>query len=97
MSPNELVIPAGISQIPAFDFDFPYEMNYAGIGMVCGHELTHGFDNLGSKFDKTGKFSNWWSEASAEGFANTSQCLVSQYSQYEVQQGTAVIFILTNN
>jgi len=86
-SPNELVILAGISQPPFFDVSFPKELNYGGIGEVCGHELTHGFDNSGRFFDKKGAIKNWWSNSSLEGFKNVSQCVVDQYSQYEVQPG----------
>ena len=57
---NEMVFPAGILQPPFFSKDFPAAMNYGGIGMVMGHELTHGFDDQGRKFDAQGKLTEWW-------------------------------------
>jgi len=87
ISPNELVVPAGIIQDPFFLVDFPPPMRFAGIGMVCGHELTHGFDNQGRHYDYTGKLHDWWSEDSAIHFQQKADCFVRQYSSYEVQPG----------
>lgn len=85
ISPNEIAVPAGIIQEPYFDISYPPAMNYAGIGMVYGHELTHGFDNQGRRFDSAGKLRNWWSENSARQYDIREKCFVDQYSQYEVQ------------
>src|SRR5262245_64633104 len=57
---NEMVFPAGILQRPFFDRAFPPPMNFGGIGMVMGHELTHGFDDQGRKFDPSGRLAEWW-------------------------------------
>ena len=59
---NEIVFPAGILQYPFFDKDADDAVNYGGIGMVIGHEMTHGFDDQGSQFDKDGNINNWWSK-----------------------------------
>jgi endothelin-converting enzyme/putative endopeptidase len=57
---NQMVFLAGILQPPFFDRSFPAPMNFGAIGMVMGHELTHGFDDQGRKFDKAGKLVEWW-------------------------------------
>ncbi|MBP7148830.1 MAG: M13 family metallopeptidase [Acidobacteria bacterium] len=87
---NEMVFPAGILQPPFFDREFPAPMNFGGIGMVMGHELTHGFDDTGRKFDKSGRLVEWWSPAVSQRFEDQAQCLVDQYSGYEVQPRIAV-------
>ncbi len=65
---NEIVFPAAILQPPFFDPNATDEMNYGGIGAVIGHEMTHGYDDQGSRFGPTGNFENWWTEADAKGF-----------------------------
>lgn len=87
ISPNEIAVPAGIIQEPYFDISYPPPMNYGGIGMVCGHELTHGFDNQGRKFDSQGKLRDWWSTQSSQQYDIRQKCFVNQYSQFEVQPG----------
>ncbi|XP_047126168.1 endothelin-converting enzyme homolog isoform X1 [Hydra vulgaris] len=84
---NEIVIPAGILQPPFFyTGDVPRSLSYGAIGSIIGHELTHGFDNTGRKFDKNGNIvKNWWSENSLEEFMERSKCFVDQYSNYKVQ------------
>jgi predicted metalloendopeptidase len=59
-------------------------MNFGSIGMVMGHELTHGFDNMGRLYDKHGNLDNWWEDESAKNFEEKAQCLVNQYNQYKV-------------
>ena len=59
-------------------------MNFGSIGMVMGHELTHGFDNMGRLYDKKGNLDNWWGNESAKNFEKKTQCLIDQYSQYKV-------------
>jgi len=84
---NEMVFPAGILQPPFFDRSHPMAMNYGGIGMVMGHELTHGFDDQGRKFDPTGKLSEWWEPAVSSNFEQRAKCVSDLYSTYEVQPG----------
>ena len=84
---NEIVFPAGILQAPFFDPDASDAENYGGIGVVIGHELTHGFDDQGSNFDENGNMVNWWTPEDAEAFAALTQGLVNQYSAVEVLPG----------
>lgn len=86
-SANEIVFPAGILQAPFFDAGFPRAMNFGAIGMVVGHELTHGFDDDGRKFDGTGKMHEWWAPEVAERFEERTACVVEQYNQYDVPGG----------
>ena len=84
---NEMVFPAGIMQRPFFHRDFPAPMNFGGIGMVMGHELTHGFDDQGRKFDGSGQMTEWWEPAVVKKFEEQAQCVEDLYSSYEVQPG----------
>lgn len=87
-SVNQIVFPAGILQPPFFHKDYLKALNYGGIGVVIGHELTHGFDDSGSKYDKDGNLHPWWSEETAAKFAERTQCLVDQYGSFEVKGET---------
>jgi predicted metalloendopeptidase len=82
---NEIVFPAGILQDPFFHRDFPAAMNFGGIGAVMGHELTHGFDDMGSKFDPEGRMEPWWAAEAIERFEDQTQCVEDLYSTYELQ------------
>jgi predicted metalloendopeptidase len=84
---NEMVFPAGILQRPFFDRAFPPPMNFGGIGMVMGHELTHGFDDQGRKFDASGRLSEWWAPEVATKFEERAKCVIDRYETYEVQPG----------
>ena len=84
---NEIVFPAGILQAPFFDPEASDAENYGGIGVVIGHELTHGFDDQGCNFDANGNFENWWAPEDAEKFKKLTQGLVEQYSEVEVLPG----------
>lgn len=84
---NEMVFPAGILQPPFFHRTFAMAMNFGGIGMVMGHELTHGFDDQGRKFDGDGRLRPWWSEDVAAKFEERAACVERQYASYEVQPG----------
>ena len=84
---NEIVFPAGILQAPFFDPQASDAENYGGIGVVIGHELTHGFDDQGSQFDPDGNMVNWWTAEDAEAFKTLTQGLVDQYSAVEVLPG----------
>ncbi|XP_036389931.1 membrane metallo-endopeptidase-like 1 [Megalops cyprinoides] len=79
---NQIVFPAGILQPPFFSKQQLQALNFGGIGMVIGHEITHGFDDNGRNFDKDGNMFNWWSNFSAEHFKDQSQCMVHQYGNF---------------
>ncbi|KAF5901062.1 membrane metallo-endopeptidase-like 1, partial [Clarias magur] len=79
---NQIVFPAGILQPPFFSEKQPQALNFGGIGMVIGHEITHGFDDHGRNFDKDGNMYNWWSNFSTEQFEEQSKCMVQQYGKF---------------
>ncbi|XP_070461064.1 membrane metallo-endopeptidase-like 1 isoform X1 [Equus przewalskii] len=79
---NQIVFPAGILQPPFFSKEQPQALNFGGIGMVIGHEITHGFDDNGRNFDKNGNMLDWWSNFSAEHFREQSECMIYQYGNY---------------
>ena len=81
---NEIVFPAAILQPPFFDPNADDALNYGGIGAVIGHEMTHGYDDQGSRFGPTGNFENWWTPADAKGFEGLTGKLVSQFNEYKV-------------
>lgn len=81
---NEIVFPAGILQAPFFDPESSDAENYGGIGVVIGHELTHGFDDQGSKFDAEGNMVNWWTPEDAKKFEELTKGLADQYSAVKV-------------
>lgn len=81
---NEMVFPAGILQPPFFAAGAPEAANAGAIGMVMGHELTHGFDDRGRLFDAQGNLRSWWSESSGKAFEEKAECVVEQYEQYKV-------------
>ncbi|MFN7967600.1 MAG: M13 family metallopeptidase [Acidobacteriota bacterium] len=82
---NEMAFPAGIMQAPFFDRDYSVAMNFGGMGMVMGHELTHGFDDDGRKFAGDGQLREWWAPAAAERYEARAQCVRVLYSSYQVQ------------
>jgi putative endopeptidase len=84
---NEIVFPAGILQPPFFDFKADDAVNYGGIGVVIGHEMTHGFDDSGAKYDAKGNLNNWWSEESANKFKERTNAVVKQFDGYETLPG----------
>ena len=88
---NEMVFPAGILQAPFFDKRFAAAVNHGSIGAVMGHELTHGFDDEGSKFDGSGNLRNWWSDATSKLFKEQTRCVVDQYSAYEAVPGVHLV------
>ena len=87
---NEIVFPAGILQPPFFRRDFPAAMNYGGVGAVMGHELTHGFDDQGRKFDGTGNMREWWAPQVAAAFEKQTACVEKAYAAFEVEPGVKV-------
>lgn len=84
---NEIVFPAGILQPPFYDPHRNDALNYGGIGAVIGHEMTHGFDDQGSKFDADGNLRNWWTPEDLKNFQQRAECIVKQFDGYEVQPG----------
>jgi predicted metalloendopeptidase len=87
---NEMAYPAGILQPPFFHRDFPAAMNYGAIGGGIGHELTHGFDDQGRKFDPKGRLQEWWEPEVADKFMAQAACVDEFFSGYEVEPGAAV-------
>ena len=84
---NEIVFPAAILQPPFFDFEADPAVNYGGIGAVIGHEIGHGFDDQGSKFDGDGVLANWWTDDDRAAFEKLGKALVDQYNAYEPLPG----------
>ncbi|MDE2490547.1 MAG: M13 family metallopeptidase [Elusimicrobia bacterium] len=84
---NEIVFPAGILQPPFFDRDGDPAANLGAIGVVIGHEMTHGFDDEGRRFDAKGNMRDWWTPEDAARFKEKTQCLVDQYGGYETIPG----------
>ncbi|KAM9443761.1 endothelin-converting enzyme 1 [Clarias gariepinus] len=83
---NEMVFPAGILQAPFYSHAWPKALNFGGIGVVMGHELTHAFDDQGREYDKDGNLRSWWKNTSVEAFKQQTQCLVEQYSNYSINK-----------
>jgi putative endopeptidase len=81
---NEIVFPAGILQYPYFDFQADDAINYGGIGMVIGHELTHAFDDQGAQYDKDGNVKNWWTKDDFTKFKAKTQQVIDLYSSFAV-------------
>jgi len=84
---NEIVFPAGIMQNPFFDSRYEDAVNYARMGAVIGHELTHGFDDQGSRYGADGNLENWWTKDDSIMFLQKTQKLIDQYNEYEVLDG----------
>jgi putative endopeptidase len=84
---NEIVFPAGILQPPFFNFQADDAINYGGIGAVIGHEISHGFDDQGSKSDAEGNLISWWTTEDRSKFEERANCVVDQFNGYEVQPG----------
>lgn len=82
---NEIVFPAGILQPPFYDPQADDAINYGGMGAVIGHEMTHGFDDQGAKFDADGNLKNWWTPEDLKNFQQRSQCVIDQFDSYVVE------------
>jgi putative endopeptidase len=87
---NQLTFPAAILQPPLFDPEADEVMNYGAIGAVIGHEMTHGYDDQGSRFGPTGNLENWWTPTDAKLFAARTDKLVEQFNEYEALPGLNV-------
>jgi putative endopeptidase len=79
---NEIVFPAGILQPPFFDKKMDDAVNFGGIGLVIGHELTHGFDDQGRKYDPQGNLHDWWTEQDGKEFEKRASCVADEYSNF---------------
>ncbi|HWS90605.1 MAG TPA: M13 family metallopeptidase [Pyrinomonadaceae bacterium] len=84
---SEIVFPAGILQPPLFNPEADDAVNYGGIGSVIGHEITHGFDDQGRKYDLHGNLRDWWTEADAKAYDERARCVEEQFSGFEVEPG----------
>jgi putative endopeptidase len=92
---NEIVFPAGILQPPYFDMNADDALNYGGIGMVIGHEITHSFDDQGAQYDKVGNVTDWWTKADYEKFKARTQQVLDQYNSFTVLDSVHVKGALT--
>lgn len=84
---NEIVFPAAILQPPFFDRDADDALNFGAMGAVVGHEMTHGYDDKGRKFDASGNLTNWWTEADGEEFTRRAAVMVAQANAFVVHTG----------
>lgn len=84
---NEIIFPAGILQPPAFDSAATDAVNYGAIGVVIGHEISHGFDDEGAQFDAQGRLSNWWTAEDHQKFDARGECVVKQFDGYFIEPG----------
>lgn len=83
---NEIVFPAGILQPPYFDLTADDALNYGAIGAVIGHEMSHGFDDQGRKFDLHGNLTDWWTEVDAKNYTDRANCVEQQFSSFRVEE-----------
>jgi putative endopeptidase len=83
---NEIVFPAGILQPPAFDMNAVDAVNYGAIGVVIGHEISHGFDDEGAQFDYLGRLRNWWTDADLKNFQALGACVADQFDHYFIEK-----------
>ncbi|HEX8922432.1 MAG TPA: M13 family metallopeptidase, partial [Pyrinomonadaceae bacterium] len=86
---NEIVFPAGILQPPAFNIAANDAVNYGAIGVVIGHEISHGFDDEGAQYDAQGRLNNWWTDEDMKKFQTRTSCVVNQFDHYFVEPGLA--------
>jgi putative endopeptidase len=84
---NEIVFPAGILQPPAFYIDAVDAVNYGAIGVVIGHEISHGFDDQGAQYDYLGRLRNWWTDADQKQFQGRGACVANQFDNYFIEPG----------
>jgi putative endopeptidase len=87
---NNINFPAGILQPPFYQAGRDAAVNYGGAGAVVGHELTHGFDDQGRKFDGQGNLRNWWTDSDAKAYEERASCIANQYSEYVVAGDTHI-------
>jgi endothelin-converting enzyme/putative endopeptidase len=83
---NEIVFPAGILQPPAFDMNAVDAVNYGAIGVVIGHEISHGFDDQGAQYDFLGRLRNWWTDTDLKDFQTRTACVADQFDHYFIEK-----------
>ncbi|XP_052819632.1 neprilysin-4-like isoform X2 [Mya arenaria] len=88
---NAIMFPAGILQPPFYSKTQPKSMNYGGIGVVIGHEISHGFDDRGRQYDKDGNLVQWWSDTIINNFKEKAKCIVDQYGDFLVREANLTI------
>ena len=88
---NDITFPAGILQPPFFNFEADDAINYGAIGGVIGHEISHGFDDSGSRFDAEGNLKMWWTADDRKLFEERAACVVDQWDKYEIQPGVFMV------
>jgi len=93
---NKILFPAGILQFPFFDLNADDAINYGAIGMFIGHEITHGFDDQGSQYDKDGNLKNWWSKEDREKFVAKSNKVIALYNSFVILDSVHLNGALTN-
>ena len=93
---NDITFPAGILQPPFYDPNADDAYNYGGIGVVIGHEMTHGFDDQGAKFDPQGNLRNWWTDQDLANFQTRTSCIANEYSEFNVAPGVNINGKLVN-
>jgi putative endopeptidase len=84
---NDIEFPAGILQPPAFDINAADAVNYGAIGVVIGHEISHGFDDEGAQYDFLGRLRNWWTDADLKNFEARGACVADQFDHYFIEDG----------
>lgn len=84
---NEIVFPAGILQAPAFSMETTDAVNYGAIGVVIGHEISHGFDDQGAQYDAQGRLKNWWTDEDLKRFQERTACVAAQFEGYFIEPG----------
>jgi putative endopeptidase len=84
---NEIVFPAGILQPPGFDNDAVDAVNYGSVGVVIGHEISHGFDDQGAQYDYLGRLRNWWTDNDLKQFQQRGACVADQFDNYFIEPG----------
>ncbi|KAF9149193.1 hypothetical protein BG015_009027 [Linnemannia schmuckeri] len=82
---NQVLFPAGMLQFPYYHVENPEYVNYGAMGSIAGHEITHGFDSMGSHFDSQGAFRNWWTNETRMAFNDKAKCFVDQYNNFTIE------------
>ncbi|KAI5752755.1 hypothetical protein M8J77_020003 [Diaphorina citri] len=88
---NSIIFPAGILQPPFFSLSRPESLNYGSIGIIIGHEIMHGFDDMGRQNDKFGNIVQWWSQQTLETYQSKAECFVQQYGRYRIPELDATL------
>ncbi|CAG5100894.1 Similar to Nep1: Neprilysin-1 (Drosophila melanogaster), partial [Cotesia congregata] len=87
---NAITIPAGILQVPFFEDEHPDALNYGALGSIIGHEISHGFDDVGRQFDKNGNIRNWWSNATISEYRKRAQCFIDKFNNMSITYNNTI-------